>query len=202
MVTNPWDAGMPGPALDPPGGLHQHLALVALTPALLAVGAAAASAAVRGRGAYVLSAIALVPALLLQALFLVPDGIAAQAAGPHLGGLVRIGWVASASALLLGLWAAWHWRHSSPVWTWPLRVALAALLPVLLLPPLLLGIEPDSPCAGRRWRMAGILVLTPLGCWWPAWAMTVAAVVAASAPGPWRAACVAAALASSAAALA
>lgn len=193
---------MPGPVLIPPGGLQHHLALVALTPALLALGAAAASAAVRGRGARILAAIALIPAIVLQALFFLPEGIVAQAAGPQLGGVVSISWVAAWSALLLAIWAAWQWRATPCVWSWPLRIALALLLPILLVPPLLLGIEPDSPAAGRRWRLAGILVLTPLAWWWPAWAMVAACGVAASASGPWRGACAAAALASLATALA
>jgi len=186
---------MPGPTLDPPGGLQHHLALVALTPALLAVASAAASAAVRGRGARIVAGIALVPALVLQALMLLPDGLAAQAGGPQFGGVVRIGWVASSAALLLGLWATWQWRATSRAWSWPLRLAVAMLLPVLLLPPLLLAIEPDSDGNGRRWRLAGIAVLLPFAWWWASWAMAGACVVAATARGPWRPACAAAALA-------
>jgi hypothetical protein len=186
---------MPGPVLEPPGGLQHHLALVALTPALLALGAAAASAAVRGRAGRILAGVALLPALLLQALFLLPDGIVAQAAGSQLGGLVRIGWVPSSVALLLGLWATWRWRIAASGWAWTLRVALALLLGVLLVPLTLLGIEPDATPSGRRWRLTGMVALSGLAWWWPAWAMAVACLLAATARSPWRGACTVAALA-------
>lgn len=193
---------MPGPSLTPPGGLQHHIALVALTPALLVLGAAAGSAAVGGRGASVLAGIGLVVPLVLQALFLLPDGLAAQTGGPHLGGAVRIGWAASSAALLLGAWAGWRWRAAPRPWAWPTRVSLALLLPVLLLPPLVLAAEPDAPPAGRRWRIAAALALTPLAWWWPLAAMAAACAVAASAAGPWRPALLVAALASVSAAVA
>jgi len=192
---------MSGPSLIPPGALHHHLALVALTPALLALGATVAAAAVRGSGARTLAAIALIPPLVLQAALLLPDGLAAQAGGPQLGGLVRLGWIPATVALLLGGWATWRWRASERVWSWPLRVAAALLLSVLMVPALTLAIEPDAPPIGRRWRVAVALALTPLAWWWPAWAMAAACAVAATASGPWRAALAAATLAALAAAL-
>lgn len=194
--------------------LDLHAVLVALTPALLALGAAGSAVmAGQGRLARLMAWGGLSSALVLQALFLLPAGAAAAFQLPLAHGLVRVGYAPSGCALLLGLWAWWRWRpRASAVAgaggtavSWCLRVALALALPVAALPLLLLGAESDRFAAtqvpvsggdGHSLRLA----LAVIGC-----LVVVAAVIigvtpllitimggscliisSATARGPWR----------------
>ena len=184
---------MSGPILIPPGGLEHHVTLLALTPALLAIGAAMASVVLgRGRLARFCGWCGLFGAVALQALFLLPRGAAASYPDPVGLGLVRIGWVPSGLALALGLWALRHWRprRTRPrTWSWCARVALALALPVVQVPLIVLGCEHDAVSTRRQsWRVVVLAVATAAI---PLVGTKVAmgaglAMVALLQDGPWR----------------
>jgi hypothetical protein len=207
---------MPVPQLVPPGHLDQHGLLVALTPALLACGAAAAAWIVGDRrtqpgltAARALVAVNLLGALGIAAAFLLPRGAAAAYDQPLAGGLLRVGWIPTGSACALGAWACWRFfPRVDPLtglagrsWAWPLRVAAALLMPVLALPPLALAAEGDAPpLADGRQRLiaravvvaaasAGVLggMLAGLAPQWCWFASAVSLLTSAVvSPGPWR----------------
>jgi hypothetical protein len=172
--------------------------LVAVTPALLVIATALALAAVGSRrSARALGWLGIAAAWLLLALFLKPGGIAAALASPLLHGWVVVGVWQIAAASAASAWSAWCWRptgEAARAASWPLRVALAMILPMCVAPPLLLACEPDlrgRPWQGERWRRLRIAVVlaSTIACWWiPAGlAMAVAsAAVAATVSGPWR----------------
>lgn len=207
---------MPVPQLAPPGFLDQHGLLVALTPALIACGAAAAAWLVGDRrerpgltACRVLVAANLLGALAIAAAFLLPRGAAAAYDQPLAGGLMRVGWIPTGCAFLLGAWACWRFfprvdpltGRAGPTWAWPLRVAAALLLPALALPPLVFAAEGDAPplADGRRRLLARAVVagvatigvvgglfggVPPQWCWFAtAVSLLTAAIVG---PGPWR----------------
>lgn len=224
---------MPVPQITPPGFLDQHSLLVALSPALLAIGTGFAAWMIAGTNTKRpvpalrwIAGFSLIGALVIQALFLLPGGAAVAFAGEPLAhGLVRVGVAPTAAGLLLALWAFWQWRPRDAVarvWPWCLRVALAAALPVVALPLLVLGCEGDvAPVATinalvdstlvpawwrrRLLRVVLALVFTVLAVAVPfsglpaalSWCLTVVVllVTALTAPGPWRWPLVAAALA-------
>ncbi len=197
---------MPVPQLTPPGHLDQHSLLVALTPVLLCLITALAlriigtRSAAQARAALLLGMMSVLAALGLQALFLLPWGPAAAYTEPLAGGLVRVGWLESGSALLLGAWAAWYWRPwrgGSSAARWSLRVALGLALPVVALPALAIAAFADVPAAeGRRCWLAAALAVLVTGvivavpqlspeCRWWLHGVTLAGCVALAGRGPW-----------------
>ncbi len=154
---------MAGPTLTPPGSIEHHVTLMALTPALLAVGAAIATRIIgRGRLGRWCGWCMLAAALSVQALFLLPNGAAASYPQPVGCGLVRIGWVPTGLALLFGLWALMRWHPESSrqrPWSWCARVALALALPVTQVPLLVIGCEADVSLRATRRRSWRALVL-------------------------------------------
>lgn len=196
---------MPVPQLPPPGHLDQHGLLVALTPVVLCLVAAVAVRLLGGRqaearGTRTLAGLNLAGALLLQALFLLPWGPAAAYTEPLAGGLVRVGWLETGSAFVLGCWAVWRWRpwHAgSSSARWCLRVALALALPVVALPLLVIPLAADV-CAvpGRRCWLAGAFALLvtgviaavpglPAACAWALHGAAMTAGVVLVGRGPW-----------------
>ena len=160
---------MPIQQLTPPGMLDLHAVLVALTPPALAI-AMAGAAAVAGQGRQIraLAWIGLAGALAIQALFLLPSGAAAAFRQPLAHGLVRVGYAPSGCALVLGLWAWWHWRSAAlagrgvTTMGWCLRVALALALPVVAMPLLALGMDGEQQqvwSAPRPWHLQRVLRL-------------------------------------------
>jgi hypothetical protein len=195
---------MPVPQLTPPGHLDQHSLLVALTPVLLCLFTALAlrliAARPGGRAALILALMNVGAALTVQALFLLPWGPAAAYTEPLAGGLVRVGWVDSGSALVLGCWAAWYWRpwqSGSTATRWSLRVALGLSLPVVALPVLAIAALADVPAAsGRRCWLASVLAVIvtavvllvpelPASCRWWLHGVTLAGCVVLAGRGPW-----------------
>jgi hypothetical protein len=196
---------MPVPQLAPPGHLDQHGLLVALTPVLLCLAAALALHLINGgrgggRASRALAALNLAGALVFQALFLVPWGPAAAYTEPLAGGLVRVGWLETGTAFMLGCWAAWRWRPwrvASSSARWCLRVALALALPVIAVPVLALAALADvTEAEGRRCWLAGAVVLAVTGvivgaptlspwCVWMLHALAMTAAVALAGRGPW-----------------
>jgi hypothetical protein len=183
--------------LVPPGQLDQHSLLVALTPMALCLASAWSAWIIgaAGRASRLLITGALVGALVLQTLFLLPWGPAAAYTGPLAGGLVRVGWAASATATVLGWWSLWRWR-AAPGTTRSMRTALVLALPVVGLPALLVAAAADTPTIpGRRAFLLGALalLLTVVVAVVPmpgpravvvALSLTIGAVLI---PGPWRA---------------
>jgi hypothetical protein len=200
---------MPVPQLTPPGHLDQHSLLVALTPVLLCLVTALVvrmiGARPGGRAVVVLAALNLAAALALQALFLLPWGPAAAYTEPLAGGLVRVGWLETGSALALGGWAAWYWRpwrDRSSASRWSLRVALGLALPVVALPVLAIAAFADVRAAdvhaagGRRSWLASVLAVIvtgvlltvpdlPSSCRWWLHGVTLAGCVVLAGRGPW-----------------
>lgn len=156
------DASMPVPQIAPPGHLDQHGLLVAVTPMLLCLVTALAvwligerASARRFTAVRLLAGVNLLGALCLQGLFLLPWGAAAAYTTALGGGFIRVGWLVTGTAFVLGLWSWWYW---SPLRTgrgsasrWCLRVALALALPVLALPALVIAVLADDPRAPGRW---------------------------------------------------
>lgn len=176
---------MPGATIVPPGGLHLHIVLLIVTPALVALaGGVAARIAGTGLAARCLAGVGLGAAIGVQALFLLPGG-AAGASFPGLPPVVRVGWLPDTLALVLGCWAAWRWRAAG-ILGWCGRTALALALPVALLAPLIAACEPDSAARHRRWRLLVYALAALASPWVPAWSMALAAAVAATASGAWR----------------
>ena len=207
---------MPVPQHAPPGYLDQHGLLVALTPALIACGAAAAAWIVgdrRERAGFtacrVLVAFHLLGALVIAAAFLLPRGAASAYDLPLAGGLLRVGWIPTGCAFVLGAWACWRFfprpdpltGRAGHTWAWPLRVAAALLMPVLALPLLVFAAEGDALLLidGRQRRIARASVaviatvgvidgmvggISPHWCWF-ATAVTLLTASVVS-PGPWR----------------
>src|SRR5690606_19496809 len=92
------------PPMAAPGGLDLHVGIVAITPALLLVATALAVALVpAGRGARVLLAVGIVPAIALQVLLLIPGGIAWACRGEQVGGLIAIDPIAVIAGLVLAI---------------------------------------------------------------------------------------------------
>jgi len=203
----PSNPPMPIPQVDPPGAFHLHVVLAAVTPGLLAIGTGLAARTIgAGRGARVVAAIGLAVAVAVQAAVLLPGGAAATVDEPLWHGVVRIGWVPSGLALVGALWAAWWrgaWRRPAieptaddrplpPFW-WCWSVAVALLLPVVLLPVVVLGCEPlltaDAGGPSKRLLRAGVatlatLLLPLIGA--PIAMAATALVAALTLRGPWR----------------
>ncbi len=207
---------MPVPQLAPPGHLDQHGLLVALTPALIACGAAAAAWIIGDRrerpgftACRALVAFNLLGALTIAAAFLLPRGAAAAYDQPLANGLLRVGWIPTGCAFALGAWACWRFYPrpdsltglTGQTWAWPLRVAAALLLPVFALPLLVFATEGDTPplADGHNRRIARAVVAViasagVLGGAWagiaPQWCWFATAVTLLTAaivsPGPWR----------------
>ncbi|MBA3686821.1 MAG: hypothetical protein H0W72_16495 [Planctomycetes bacterium] len=176
---------MPGATIVPPGGLHLHIVLLIVTPALVALaGGIAARAAGTGLAARYLAGVGLGAAIGVQALFLLPGG-AAGVVFPGLSPVVRVGWLPDLLALALGCWAAWRWRAAG-ILAWCSRTALALALPVVLLAPLIAACEPDLAVRHRRWRLLGYVLAALVSLWLPAWSMALAATIGATAAGAWR----------------
>ncbi|MBA3710522.1 MAG: hypothetical protein H0W83_17085 [Planctomycetes bacterium] len=189
---------MPAPQLTPPGHLHLHVVLVAVTPPLLALITSGTLAVLgRGRASRILGWIGIAMAWVLLALFLKPGGIAAALGAPLAGGWIVIGTWQVAAALAASAWTAWYWLPDAavnPTW-WALRVAVAMTLPLCVLPALMLACEPDlrwnGPAGAARrstLRVSSALILT-VACWVTpsALAMAIAAaVVAMTATSAWR----------------
>jgi hypothetical protein len=197
---------MPVPQLTPPGHLDQHSLLVALTPILLCLVAALALRVIGSRpgsgdrAVRILAAMNLVGALILQGLFLLPWGPAAAYTEPLAGGLVRVGWIETGSAFVLGSWAAWYWRpwcDQSTAARWCLRVALALALPVVALPALAIAAFADVKAIdGRRSWLASVLAVLVTAvilavpdlsstCRWWLHGVTLAGCVVLAGRGPW-----------------
>ena len=207
---------MPVPQLAPPGHLDQHGLLVALTPALIACGAAAAAWIIGDRrerpgltACRALVLFNLLGALAIAAAFLLPRGAAAAYDQPLAGGLMRVGWIPTGCAFALGTWACWRFFPridpltglTGHTWAWPLRVAFALMMPVLALPLLVFAAEADAhPLADGRNRLiarAVVVVIATtgvisgsLGGIAPQWCWFATAVslltAAVVSPGPWR----------------
>ncbi len=201
------DALMPVLQVAPPGHLDQHGLLVALTPVLLCLVTALAmwligerAPARRFSAARCLAAANLLGALVLQGLFLLPWGVAAAYGDALAGGFIRVGWLVTGTAMVLGLWSLWFWSPlrtgSGSAATWCLRVALALALPVLAVPALVIAVLADDPRAsGRRcFVVAAFAVLTTALSLMPGipptdrWHIVAWAVLAActTVVGPWR----------------
>jgi hypothetical protein len=122
-----------------------------------------------------------------------------------LHGWLRVGPWQVGAALAAALWSAWAWRptgeHRGLGWGW--RVAVAMVMPLVLLPFVALGCERDLRATSgmaarlRPPRLAAILVGGILACWlvpalgdgstWARLPMAAACLVAAAcAPGAWR----------------
>lgn len=140
------------PTVSPPGGATWHVVLTLLGPSVMLLGGAAA-AALSGwrRSALWIAGLALLAALGLCAAALRGEGAMGAFAAPVLQGHLRVGWIPTGAGAALLAAAAWRWRprgrdpilwHHSP-WSWCARCALAAALPVLLLPGLWLAAEVD-----------------------------------------------------------
>lgn len=179
----------------PPGHLDQHATLLALTPSILAIGAAlSVSVLANLRGARVVAWCGALVALAVQALFLIPLGAAGSYHEPLFHDFVRIGWAPDLTALLAGLWSFWQWRpkaEQGSLALWPGRIGLAFLLATVLMPGLVLACEPDDAEASARWRALRIAVViaATLAMPWlgPAIAAAIAlAFSAATGRGPWR----------------
>lgn len=198
---------MPVPQISPPGFLDQHGVLVALTPVLLCLVTALAGWIIGERAGSrrltavrFLAATSLFGALVLQGLFLLPWGAVAAYNEPLGGGLIRVGWLVTGTAFVLGWWSWWFWSPlrrgvdgSTAVWS--LRVALALALPVVSLPVLVIAVLADDRRApGERCFLVAALAvfitavlmpgMTPEHRWWStAMVMFVAYWVVV---GPWR----------------
>lgn len=207
---------MPVPQLAPPGHLDQHGLLVALTPALIACGAAAAAWIIGDRrerpgltACRALVAFHLLAALGIAAAFLLPRGAAAAYDQPLAGGLLRVGWIPTGCAFALGAWVCWRFFPrvdpltgvTGHTWAWPLRVAAALLMPVFALPLLVFAAEGDArPLADGRNRLiarasvtfiatAGVIdgAMGGISPHWCWFATAVSLITAAIvSPGPWR----------------
>lgn len=177
------------PVSDPiaisPGGMDHHLGVVVITPALLAV-VAAGIAALAGRWV----ALALVlPAWVIAAALLVPGGIAVQATGWHVGGWVHLSWPAAAATLLGMLWIGLRcWPTAQmPAWPWALRMALAAAVPLMPMPVLLIPLQGEGVPVLRRARWVIIAVALVAWTTWPLPAMAGAlALTACTMRWTWR----------------
>ncbi len=198
---------MPVPQISPPGFLDQHGVVVALTPVLLCLVTAAAvwfigerASTRRLTAVRMLAAVSLLGALVLQGLFLLPWGAAAAYSEALGGGWIRVGWLVTGTAFVLGCWSLWFWSPlrrgvdgSAAVWC--LRVALALALPVWSLPVLVIAVlADDRRASGERCFLVAALAvfitavlmpgMTPEHRWWStAMVMFVAYWVVV---GPWR----------------
>ncbi len=198
---------MPVPQVTPPGHLDQHGLLVALTPILLCLVTALAVWVLGERRSPrqrttvgVLAGLNLLGALLLQGLFLLPWGAAAAYHDALGGGAIRVGWLVTGTAFLLGGWSLWFWSPlrtgSGSAARWCLRVALALSLPVLAVPALGIAVlADDARAAGRRCFpvaalavVASALVLLPSMTPEHRWLLTAVTLMAtyAAVVGPWR----------------
>jgi hypothetical protein len=187
--------------LIPPGGLFMHMALVLVTPALLAWSGALLSVLCgRGRIALVVAGLFLLMALGLSALFLRPDGALTAFTDPLLFGFVRSSWPALIAVPALGLLLTLRWfpRHDAP-WTWCMRVGIGMSLPLVACPVLWLGVEGDHGPQADRSRIGRIALLSVaqlsvfaamlmgFGLWLVPLLMVLChAFVAATCAGPWR----------------
>jgi hypothetical protein len=162
---------MPAHQLIPPGGIDLHAALVAASPAALALSAGSAHAlAGASRAARILGWAGMGAALLLCAAFLLPHGLAAASDYPLGRGWVRLGPWQAAGMLLAGLWAVGAWRPRPDgecgSLGWGLRVCVSMLMPIALLPALgLLAVGDGASAASRlgtRWRALCALALLGL----------------------------------------
>ena len=146
------------------------------------------------------ASVSLLGALILQGLFLLPWGAAAAYTEALGGGFIRVGWLVTGTACILGWWSLWFWSPvrrgvESSAAAWCLRVALALALPVLSLPVLVIAVMADDRRASgeRCFLVAALAVfitavlmpgMTPEHRWWStAMVMFVAYWVVV---GPWR----------------
>ena len=161
------------PAVSPPGGATWHVVLTLLGPSLLALGGAAAAATSGWRKpAQWIALVALLAAIALCALALRPTGAMGAFSAPVLQGHLRVGWIPTGLGTALLAASLWRWRprgrdpivwQHSP-WSWCARCALAAALPVLVLPGLWLAAEVDregtDPRGGERLLRARVILAT------------------------------------------
>ncbi len=167
---------MPAHQLIPPGGIDLHAALVAASPAAIALASGFAGALAGGaKAARTLAWAGMVGALALACAFLLPHGLAAASDYPLGRGWVRLGSWQAWAMLLSALWSALAWRPNparecGPM-GWGLRTCLAMLMPITLVPALAVLAVLDGAAAGSRlgarWRTGcalGLVVAT-IGVW-------------------------------------
>lgn len=165
---------MPPQAL-PPGHLEWHAALVALSPAVLAgLGTGCAACFGSGPRARLAGLLLVLLALVLEASFLLPGGLAAASSFVLGRGWVRLGTGQVATSLAAGCWIAVA-RRPAPgagrsLAAWGGWIGLALALPLTVCP--LLVVMPvwrAPPSGARPWRrllaVAVLVAATGLAAW-------------------------------------